>query len=106
MSTRESQRSNASASANVSRRTSRNLTQDRGGPNVAGTGISFTATDTIADSGNALAVFGVGEMIEIRGAASNSRVFRVVTSAAGTLTVLPALVANESAGASMRILAA
>lgn len=103
MSTRESQRSTASAAANISRRTTRLFTGDKGGPNVAGTGISFTATNTIGDTGNGLAVFGVGEMVQVLGSPLNSRPLRVVTSAAGTLTVLPAVVQSENAGAAIRL---
>ena len=103
MSTRESQRSTASAAANISRRMTRLFTGDKGGPNVVGTGISFTAADTIGDTGNGLALFGVGEMVQVLGSPLNSRPLQVVTSAAGSLTVLPAVVQSEVAGASIRL---
>jgi hypothetical protein len=60
--------------------------------------ISFTASDTIGDSGNGLANFLVGDDISIVGSNLNSRKFKVVTSAAGTLTVEPAIVQAEIAG--------
>lgn len=103
MSTRTSQRVDRSASLNQSRRSQGRISRDLGGATVVGTGISFTGPDTIADSGNGLAAFGVNAQIEVRGSAANSRVFDVVTSAAGTLTVRPALVTTESAGASITI---
>jgi hypothetical protein len=103
MSTRTSQRVDRSASLNTTRRSQGRISRDQGGATVVGTGISFTAPDTIADSGNGLAAMGVNAQIEVRGSPKNSRVFDVVTSAAGTLTVRPALVTSEAAGASITI---
>ena len=76
---------------------------DKGGTNIRGTGIAFVATGTITDSGNGLAVFKVGQAIEVLGSPLNSRTWIVQTSAAGTLTVLPAMVQAESAGATIAI---
>lgn len=104
MSTRDTHRLSNGASANLSRRNSLSFSADKGGPNVLSTGISFTGSATVSDSNNGLATFGVGEVIEVRGAASNSREFLVTASAAGELTVAPAVVTSESAGASMRII--
>lgn len=103
MSTRKSQRVDRGASGNSSRRTQGRISRDKGGATVVGTGISFTGPATIADSGNGLAAMDVNASIEVRGSARNSRVFNVVTSAAGTLTVRPALVTSESAGPSITI---
>ena len=96
--TRARQLITRSASLNDSRRRVNLGTQDKGGLNVQGTDISFTATDTIASAGNAFPSFSVGSNIEVVGSALNSRVFKVVTAAAGTLTVEPALVQAEIAG--------
>lgn len=93
--------SNARANETRLRRETRS-TSRKGGV-LTGTGISFTATGTIADSGNGLAIFGAGQRIEVRGSPLNSAVYAVVTSAAGTLTVLPALVQSEAAGATITI---
>ncbi len=97
--TRVRQGISRSASLNVSRRSVNRSTQERGGLNVQGTDISFTGPDTIASAGNAFPVFTVGSDIEVIGSALNSRTYKVVTRAAGTLTVEPALIQNESAGA-------
>jgi len=64
--------------------------------------ISFTATDTISDSGNNLAQFLAADYIEISGSASNNGTFLVSTSSAGTITV-PSGIVNEGAGASVTI---
>lgn len=101
--TRARQLITRSASLNDSRRRVNLGTQDRGGNNVQGTDISFTGPNTIASAGNAFGVFSVGHDIKITGSASNSRTFKIVTAAAGTLTVEPALVVTESAGARMDI---
>lgn len=66
------------------------------------TTISFTGTDTIADSGNDLEKFLVGDYIEISGSASNNGTFLVSTTSAGTITV-PSGIVNEGAGASVTI---
>lgn len=71
---------------------------DVGGATTIGTGIAFTSTNTITDSNNGLAKFAAGQLIEILGSNRNSRTFLVETSAAGTLTVSPAVVTTESAG--------
>jgi hypothetical protein len=103
MSTRTSQRVDRGASGNLSRRSQGRISRNPGGATVVGTGISFTAPGTIADSGNGLAAFGVDAQIEVRGSPKNSRVYDVVTSSAGSITVRPAMVTNESAGASITI---
>lgn len=102
MSTRTSQRIRFGASGNVSRRDNGSYNLDKG-RTVTGTGISFTAGGTIGDTGNGLAVFPVGASIEVRGSALNSRHFVVTASAAGSLTVVPAVVQNEVAGATVTI---
>ena len=102
MSSRTMQTQALGASANNSRRTQGSVSRDPGAI-VIGSGISFTAGATIADSGNGLAIFTVGRLIEVRGSPLNSRTYRVETSAAGSLTVSPARVSTEGAGATITI---
>lgn len=64
--------------------------------------ISFTATDTIADSGNDLLKFLAADYIEISGSTSNDGTFLISTTSAGTITV-PSGIVNEGAGASVTI---
>ena len=69
---------------------------------LTATTISFTAPDTITDTGSGLAIFPAAKYIEISGSASNNGGFLVSTSAAGTLTV-PSGITTEGAGASVTI---
>ena len=64
--------------------------------------ISFTATDTISDSGNDLEKFLAADYIGISGSASNDGTFLISTTSAGTITV-PSGIVNEGAGASVTI---
>ncbi len=64
--------------------------------------ISFTAPDTISDSGSGLAIFPAAKYIEISGSASNDGQFLVSTSSADTLTV-PSGITTEGAGATVTI---
>lgn len=104
MTTRKSQRIGLSGALNGTRRGQTNFSQNKGGATVKGTGISFTASNTIADSGNQLAVLAVGAKIEVRGSPRNSRIFDVVTSAAGSIQVRPANITSEGAGAAITII--
>lgn len=88
-----------SGSLNLTRSTSTRLTQNLGGLNVTRTDISFTAPDTISCAGSAFPTISVGANIEVTGSASNNRVFKVLTSAAGTITVEPSQVTTTGAGA-------
>ena len=92
--TRRTTRTAASASLNMTRRDSRSSSRTG---TVKGTTISFTSTATIADSGNGFGNLAVGDMIEVRGSASNSRRFRLTAAAAGSLTVVPAMVTTIAA---------
>lgn len=75
-------------------------TQDQGGPNVASTGLSFTAPNIIADSNNGLGAFTfVGQELVVEGSANNDRRFIILTTGAGSITVEPSQVTAESAGA-------
>jgi hypothetical protein len=69
-----------------------------------GTTISFTAPATIADSASQLGNFKVNDIIVVLGSAANSRSWTVQTSAAGTLTVSPALVTTEVAGTAITLI--
>ena len=67
------------------------------------TTISFTAPDTIGDTGNGLAIFGIGERIRIAGSTGNNAIFEVLTSSASTLTVVEQSILTEAAGPSITI---
>ena len=66
------------------------------------TTVSFTASDTIADSGSGFGIFGVGDVISLRGSTSNDGIYTVATAAAGSITVNEPVV-NEAAGDSVSI---
>ncbi len=66
--------------------------------------ISYTAPDTISDSGNGLGGFSEGDVISVRGSTSNDGIYTVITSAAGEITVNEPVV-NEGAGDSTDIFA-
>ena len=70
---------------------------------VKGTTISFTSSATIADSGNGLAQFAVGSLVRVLGSPLNSRLWQVTASSAGSLTVIPAQIQSESAGATITL---
>ena len=65
--------------------------------------ISFTGPDTIADSGNGLAIFPVGARLRVQGSAANNREFTVTASAVGSLTVRPARVTTASASPAVEL---
>lgn len=93
-----------SSSANSSRNPESHYTREKqGGAVLRATTISFTGANTIGDSGNSLAQFSVGMKIRVTGTTKNDRSYKVMTSAAGTLTVLPAVIQNESAGNTFEI---
>ena len=98
--TRDSQRVNKSASQNLSRRDTRVVERLSA---IKGTTIGFTSSATIADSGNGFGAIGVGDIIDVRGSPLNSRRWEVTAAAAGSLTVLPALVQTEAAGAAITV---
>lgn len=102
MSTRASNGRAQSAAGNLSRAESRSVGRDPGLTRTATT-IAFTAPGTITDTGNGLAVFTAGQRVRVIGSARNDRVWTVATSAAGTLTVLPALLTTAAAGPSVTI---
>lgn len=104
MSTRKSQRNDRSAALGNTRRTQAKITRKDGvGGILTGTTISFTSPNTISDSGNNLAQFNAGATIRVRCSAKNSRVFHILTSAAGTLTTRPSGITSEVAGPTITI---
>lgn len=103
MSTRTGNGIARSAAGDKSRRRVTSFSADKGGTNIRGTGVAFVSTNQITDSGNGLAVFKVGQSIEVLGSPLNSRTWVVQTSAAGALTVLPAMIQAEGAGATIAI---
>jgi hypothetical protein len=70
---------------------------------LTATTISFTAPDTIGDTGNGFGIFAVGDFIEVEGTASNNGIYEIATQAVGTLTTVEQTITTESAGASMTI---
>lgn len=97
--TRVRQLISRSASLNDSRRETRRPTFNKGGLNSVATDTSFTSSNTITSAGSGFPTFGVGTNIQIVGSPLNSRVWKVVTSSASTITVEPAQIQTESAGA-------
>jgi len=88
-----------SANLNDTREPMSRPTQDVGGLNEQGTDISFTSANTISSAGSGFPTLTAGSMIQVLGSPLNSRVWQVVTSSASTITVLPAQIQTESAGA-------
>lgn len=90
------------ASINNSRRRQNTLRQDKGGLVIEAATISAVdSTNSIDDSGSGLPTFVAGAPVEVIGMASNSRTYQVVTSSASSLVVLPDVVQDESAGATV-----
>lgn len=72
------------------------------GPEVT---VSFTAPDTISDSGSGFGIFTAGDIISLRGSTSNDGIYTVATAAAGAITVNEGTVQNEIAGDAISIYA-
>jgi hypothetical protein len=73
---------------------------------VRGTTLSFTAPNVIADSADGFTAakgFGAGRKLEVRGSALNSGKYAVVSRADGLLTVIPQLIRDEAAGATVTV---
>lgn len=96
--TRDTQTVSKSGALNSTLKLSRRATGDIGGAQLTAATISFTASDTISDSGNGLAVFGVGDTVLPVGSPLNNRRWTVLTVAAGSITVAPSQVQTEAAG--------
>ena len=69
--------------------------------------ISFTAPDTIGDTGSGFGIFSVGDSIEISGGANDGVIGKIATAAAGTLTIeqsqFDPVLTTEAAGSSRTI---
>lgn len=99
--TRRSQ-TRATVACNETRRQQSTLTRD-GAVTLRGTGIAFTGSQTITDSGNGLAVLPVGSVVQTRFTTLNNRSFEVSTSAAGTLGISNPTTVAESAGSQIEL---
>ena len=67
---------------------------------LTATTISFTAPDTIGDTGSGLAIFAIGDFIRVAGTPTNDGLYEVLTSAAGTLTLVEQTILTQAAGGS------
>jgi len=79
---------------------------DVGTNSLTGTGISFTAPATIADTGAGLGIFSIGQRILISGSVDNSREWTVDTVSASTMTVSrtdDVFIVTEASGPSVTI---
>lgn len=70
---------------------------------ITATDISFTSSGTIASAGSGFGNITAGGIITVGGSPLNSRDYVVSTAAAGSLTVLPAVISTESAGATIQV---
>jgi uncharacterized membrane protein len=71
---------------------------------VTASTISFASADnSVNDSGSGFGSYTAGSWIEVSGTTSNDGVYKIVTAAAGKLTLSHGTVTNESAGASMTV---
>ena len=88
------------ASNNTSRRSHLKVNER---DTIQATDISFTSPATIASAGSGFGRFAVGGIITVLGSPLNSRDFVIETASAASITVSPALVSTESAGATIQI---
>lgn len=88
------------ASSNMSRR---NQLKANELDTIRGTDISFTNPGTIASAGSGFGRLAAGSIITVIGSPLNSRDFVVETASAASITVSPAIVSTESAGATIQI---
>ena len=84
--------------ANNSRRDGLKIERDPGAGDYQATTISFTAPNIIADSANGLGLYQVNDTLSVRGTALNSRRWVVLTTGAGSMTMLPNMIQTEAAG--------
>ena len=88
------------ASSNMSRRNQLKVNEL---DTIRGTDISFTSTGTIASAGSGFGRLSVGSIITVIGSPLNSRDYLIETASAASVTVSPAIVSTESAGATIQI---
>lgn len=60
--------------------------------------LSFTAPDTITDTGNTLGIFTSGMVIQIEGTTGNDGIYTVDTAAAGSITTIEQTIVTEAVG--------
>jgi hypothetical protein len=70
---------------------------------LTATTLSFTSNNTMADSGNGLAVFTIGDFVRVVGSTNNEGIREVATVAAGTITFVETTTVTEAAGASITV---
>ena len=88
------------ASINMSRRSQLKVNET---DTITATDISFTSPGTIASAGSGFGRLAAGGVITVLGSPLNSRDYVIETAAAGSVTVLPALITTESAGATIQV---
>ncbi len=88
------------ASNNTSRRSHLKVNER---DTIQATDISFTSPATIASAGSGFGRLAVDSIITVLGSPLNSRDFVVETASAASITVSPAVVSTESAGATIQI---
>ncbi len=88
------------ASSNMSRRSQLKVNET---DTIRGTDISFTNPGTIASAGSGFGRLAAGSIITVLGSPLNSRDYVVETASAASITVSPAIVSTESAGATIQI---
>ena len=70
---------------------------------ITATTISFTAPDTIGDSGSGFGIFAIGDIIEVEGTPTNDGIYKVLTASATTLTTVQQTILTQGAGGSYTI---
>ena len=88
------------AASNMSRRSQLKVNEL---DTITATDISFTSPGTIASAGSGFGRLAAGGVITVLGSPLNSRDYVIETAAAGSVTVLPALITTESAGATIQV---
>lgn len=88
------------ASSNMSRRSQLKVNER---DTITATDISFTSPATITSAGSGFGKLAVGGIITVLGSPLNSRDYLIETAAAGSVTVSPAILTTESAGATIQI---
>jgi hypothetical protein len=92
-----------SARSNESRRQS-NMYRPADGSSIIATDISFTNPATIASVAAAFGNISVGQVVSVIGSPLNNRTYVVETASAASITVSPAVVTSEVAGATIQVM--
>lgn len=88
------------ASINMSRRSQLKVNEL---DTITATDTSFTSPGTIGSAGSRFGRLAAGSIITVLGSPLNSRDYVVETASAASITVSPAIVSTESAGATIQI---